>query len=137
MFPEVLVEKRSISAALNICPDLRLTRMGPFIKNKFTNWADARLLNQPRIEKGLTPHNYQYWLYWVHERLASYDKHDPVLEYAKDLTEITGDLFKVPLSVNLSQIDLDNPHLLKEPMTRDSIWQRSICSIETKKEELF
>ncbi|MCX6706253.1 MAG: hypothetical protein NTV24_04100 [Candidatus Woesebacteria bacterium] len=96
MFPEVRVERRSITTALNICPDFKLTKMGSFVKNDFTKWADARLLNQPRMEKGLTLHNYQYWLYWTYEILADNNKHDPVLEYAKDLTEITGDLFKVP-----------------------------------------
>lgn len=96
MFPEVSIERCSMSAAFNICSDLRLTRMGPFRKNDFTEWADARLLNQPRIEKGLTLHNYQYWLYWAYEKLAKNNRHNPVLEYAKDLTEITDDSIKVP-----------------------------------------
>jgi len=96
MFPETLVEKRSTAAALNICPDLKLTRIGPFVKNKFTKWADVRLLNYPDLEKGLTVHNYQYWLNWSYRILAKDDKHDPVLEYTKNLMEVEGDVFKVP-----------------------------------------
>lgn len=96
MAKDIFTPTPSIVIAQNICPDFKVTNSGSFIKNDWTEFADKKLLTQPEMESGITMANYPYWLDWTYEMLSESDHHDPLTDYAKDMTALADNNFKIP-----------------------------------------
>src|SRR3990170_6125543 len=79
---------KAVKVALSICPDLRLTSLGPYTESVWRDFADGYLLHQQEIEKGLSIENYQHWLDWSYEMLANGDRDNPVTQKLRNLREL-------------------------------------------------
>lgn len=76
---------RQIAGAFKVHPDFRKTRLGPYKRNSWTEFADKELIVWSGLENGLTMVNYDNWLTWSYEVFARNDDDNPIATRVFDL----------------------------------------------------
>ena len=81
----------------NICPDVKLTRLGPYKTNEWVRITKRSHLGMfSHFKEGINEDNYQKLLWWSYMVLSEPGQNEPAIRYSKDLLELVDERIKIP-----------------------------------------